>query len=66
MLLERNKKNNVQAYKPQFYCIKVGLKGSKLYRHVFVVYSLQYKNKSVIARAMDAQTDLSLCPPHMF
>ena len=30
-------KNNVYPYKPQFYCIKVGFKGVKIYRHVFVM-----------------------------
>ena len=37
MYLSRNKKNNVYPCKPQFYYIKVGFKGSKLYRHVFVM-----------------------------
>ena len=40
MFLSRKKKNNVYPFKPQFYCIKVGFKGSKLYRHVFVMTSL--------------------------
>ena len=31
MFLSRNNKNNVYPCKPQFYYIKVGLKGSKLY-----------------------------------
>ena len=35
--LSRYKKNNVYPCKPQFYYIKVGLKGSKLYRYVFVM-----------------------------
>ena len=30
-------KTNVYPCKPQFYYIKVGLRGSKLYRHVFVM-----------------------------
>ena len=30
MFLSRNKKNNVYPCKPQFYCIKVGLKGVKI------------------------------------
>ena len=30
MFLSRNKKNNVYPYKPQFYYIKVGLKGVKI------------------------------------
>ena len=37
MLLSRNKKNNLYPHKPQFYYIKVGFKGSKLYRRVFVM-----------------------------
>ena len=36
IFLSRNKKNNVYPCKPQFYYIKVGFKGSKVYRHVFV------------------------------
>ena len=40
MFLSRNKKNNVYPCKPQFYftCIKVGLRGSKLYRYVFMMW----------------------------
>ena len=37
MFLSRNKKNNVYPCKPQFFYTKVGLKGSKLYRYVFVM-----------------------------
>ena len=37
MFLGRKKKNNVYPCKPQFYYIKVGFKGSKSYRHVFVM-----------------------------
>ena len=40
MVLSRNKKNNVYPCKPQFYCIKVGFKWVKLYRHVFVMKSV--------------------------
>ena len=36
MFFEQNKKNNVYPCKPQFYHIKVGFKGVKLYRHFFV------------------------------
>ena len=36
MFLSRNKKNNVYLCKPQFNYIKVGFKGSKLNRYVFV------------------------------
>ena len=35
--LNRNVKNNAYPCKPQFYYIKVGFKGSKLYRYVFVI-----------------------------
>ena len=35
MFSSRNKKNNVYPCKPQFYYIKVGLKGSKLYSVCF-------------------------------
>ena len=37
MFLSRHKKNNVYPCKPQFYYIKVGFKGSNLYRHVFMM-----------------------------
>ena len=37
MFLSKNKKNKVYPCKPQFYYIKMGFKGSKLYRHVFVM-----------------------------
>ena len=37
MFLSRNKNSNVYPCKPQFYCIKVGLWGSKLYRRDFVM-----------------------------
>ena len=37
MFLSRNKKNNVYPCKPQFYYIKVGFKGSILYRYVFLM-----------------------------
>ena len=36
MFLSRNK-NNAYPCKPQFYYIKVGFKGSKIYRRVFVM-----------------------------
>ena len=37
MFLSRNKKNNVYPCKPQFYYIRVGFKGVRLNRHVFVM-----------------------------
>ena len=41
--LSQNKKNNVYSRKPQFYYIKVGLRGSNLYRLFLWCY---YRNKS--------------------
>ena len=38
MFLSRNRKNSTYPFKPQFYHIKWCLSGSKLYRHVFVIY----------------------------
>ena len=40
MFFSRNKKNNVYPCKPKFYYIKWGLRGSKLYRYVFVMNSV--------------------------
>ena len=37
MFLSRNRENNVYPCKPKFYYIKVGFKGVKLYRYVFVM-----------------------------
>ena len=44
MFLSRNKKNNVYPCKPQFYYIKVGFKGAKLYRYVFVMHWTFFDN----------------------
>ena len=66
MFLSRNKKNNVYPCKPQFYHIKVGFKGSKLYRHVFVMgtkrrrWEINKANKNVTSKATDAQTKKKL------
>ena len=40
MFLSKNKKNNVYPCKPHFYYTEVGIKGSKLYRHIFVMRDL--------------------------
>ena len=49
MFLSRNKKNNVYPCKPQFYYIKKwGLRGSKLYRRVFVMGSKLYRSDFVM------------------
>ena len=37
IFLSGNKKNNIYPCKPLFYYIKWGLRGSKLYRYVFVM-----------------------------
>ena len=44
LFLSRNNKNNVYPCKPQFYYIKWGLRGSKLYRYVFVMIYLVQNN----------------------
>ena len=41
MFLSRNKKNNVYLCKLQFNYIKVGFKGVKLYRHIFVIVPIK-------------------------
>ena len=46
MFLSRNKKNNVYPCKPQFYYIKVGFKGVKLYRCGFVMVNNTIKKFS--------------------
>ena len=45
MFLSRNKKNNVYDCKLKFDYIKVGFKGSKLYRYVFVMCLLEIMGK---------------------
>ena len=50
MFLRRNKKNNVHPCKPQFYVIKVGFKGPKLYRRVFVMLCFSLVSKACIIR----------------
>ena len=42
MFLSWNKKNNLYPCKPQFYYIKMGFKGSKLYRRVFVMLKTMF------------------------
>ena len=41
IFLSRNKKNKVYPWKPQFYYIKVRLRGSKLHRHVLGMISMK-------------------------
>ena len=45
MFSSRNKKNNVYPCKPQFYYINWGLRGSKLYRNVFVMHRRTKKDE---------------------
>ena len=53
MFLSRNKKNNVYPCKPQFYYIKVGLKGGQNYIGMFFVMKL----RKGLCRAQTAQSD---------
>ena len=59
MFLSRNKKSNVYPCKPQFYYIKVGFDGSKLYRHVFVMISDFVQTCSLVSLVSDTQVDYS-------
>ena len=60
MFLSRNKKINVYPCKPQFYYIKVGFKGSKLYRHVLVMSQYEIGStkhagpRSLVDRGVDS------------
>ena len=49
MFLGRNKKKYVSPCKPHFYYIKWGLRGSKLYRHVFVMHEMKLRVKGSVA-----------------
>ena len=51
--LSRNKKNNVYPCKPQFYYVKVGFKGSKLYRYVFLMLRLEHLSESTFSHIVD-------------
>ena len=63
MFLSRNKKNNVYPCKPQFYYIKVGFKGSKLYRYVSMMIKVGFKGVKIIhARFRDDNQVLKTKP----
>ena len=47
IFLSRNKQNNAYPCKPRFYYIKVGIKGSKLYRHVFAMLCFRYTDEGI-------------------
>ena len=57
MFLSRNKKNNVYPCKPQFY-YKWGLRGSKLYRYVFLMSWYDFSN---VERHVKHQTIIIIC-----
>ena len=62
MFLIRNKKNNLYPCKPQFYYIKVGFKGSTLYRHVFLMDAkFLYMDNEEYDQNVWMQADLSFC-----
>ena len=62
MFLSRSKEYNVYPCKPQFYYIKVGFKGSKLYRHVFVMVTDSVRRQGGSrSDCANMQIDLSLC-----
>ena len=46
MFLSRDNKNNVYPCKPQFYYIKVGFTGVKIYRYVFVMLTKNNNKKT--------------------
>ena len=60
MFFSRNNKINVYPCKPQFCYIKWGLRGSKLYRHVFVMKLFHADNED-----SEAHADLSFPWTHM-
>ena len=67
MFLSENEKNNVYPCKPQFCYIKVGFKGSKLYRYVFVMKNEKFQQQkcdlfAIFARNWDY--GFTLEPPH--
>ena len=46
IFLNRNKKNHIYPYKPQFYYTEMGFKGSKVYRHVFVMTPKEWEMRN--------------------
>ena len=58
------RKNNVYPCKPQFNYVKVGFKGSKLYRHVFVmVISTQQSHYADFTVSL--QLDMTISPYYL-
>ena len=64
MILSRNKKNNAYPCKPQFCYIKVGLRGSNLYRYVFVMN--RGCQLSPLAAVAETGTAESSYGPHVY
>ena len=60
MFLSRNKKNNVYPCQSQSYYIKVGFKGSKLYRYVLVMQIVKFAMCVQKAKASVRQAGLDL------
>ena len=50
MFLSRNKKNNEYPCKPQFMYKKWGLRGSKLYTHVFLMHRSTYEVLNIFCK----------------
>ena len=65
MFLSRNTKNIEYPCKAQFYYIEVGLKGSKLYRHVFVILCTTTEGGSVHVVSASATPRLLGCYCHL-
>ena len=79
MFLSKNKKNSVYPFKPQFYYINVGFKGSKLNRHDFVILRIltgyilschrckgsSCGQRKFLSDCADAQANLRLRSAHM-
>ena len=67
IFLGRNKKNNVYPCKHQFYYIKVGFKGSALYRHVFVMWCGASNDKpNATYETTDVQTKKNTLRKHAY
>ena len=61
MFPSKNKKNNVYPCKPQFFYIKMGSKGSKLYGHVFVMFFKESGYRLFAVRFTKETTSVASC-----
>ena len=65
-VLSRNKKNNVYPCKPQFLCKEVGLRGAKLYRHVFMMIAQSYTLSTFLHHDLNTvERDQCKLPNHL-